>query len=87
MVDFFRKMGFFAAVLMPFWNIPLILRIIKRKSSADISLGWLFGVWGCVLFMLPSAILSPDFILQSFGLINAIFFTGVVVTVLIYRKK
>jgi hypothetical protein len=42
-----------SAVLMPFFDIPLIARIIRRKSSEDISLVWTFGIWVCILGMLP----------------------------------
>lgn len=75
-----------ASVGMPFWNIPLILRIIKRKSSQDISLYWAFGVWACIILMFPASIKSSDIILKSFSISNTIFFTGVVITILIYRK-
>ena len=80
-------MGLLGGVLMPLFNIPLAMKIIKRKSAQDISLWWLFGIWGCIFFMVPSAIRSEDIVLKSFGISNAIFFTMVVVVVMIYRKK
>src|SRR4051812_19228239 len=60
MERFVRQVGLVAALAMPLWNIPLIRHILKRKSSADISRGWLYGVWSCIVLMLPSALASPD---------------------------
>ena len=78
-------LGLMAAVVMPLWNIPLIVRISRRKSSKDLSLPWAFGVLGCVLLMLPSALASPDVIFRVFGVANAVLFTAVVIQILRYR--
>ncbi len=79
-----QALGMISAVLMPFFDIPLIWRIVKRKSSADISLVWTFGIWLCILGMLPSSLVSPDNILKVFGIVNAVLFTAVVVAVVLY---
>lgn len=86
MEKFWETMGLLSAIIMPIWNIPLIVRIVQRKTSQDISLAWLFGVWGCMLLMLPSALKSSDATLKAFGISNVIFFSGVVVAVLAYRR-
>lgn len=78
--------GMLGALSMPIWNIPLIARIVKRKSSRDISLAWVIGVWVCVLAMLPSSIVSSDRVLKIFGITNAIAFTLVFIMVLKYHK-
>jgi hypothetical protein len=70
---------------MPFFNIPLILRILRRKSSEDISLIWAIGVWVCVIGMLPSSLQSTDLVLKAFSIVNAVFFTGVFVAVLAFH--
>ena len=80
-----QVIGWAAAVAMPFWNIPLILKIGRRKSSKDISLSWALGVFACILLMLPSALASPDAIFRAFGIANAVLFTAVVIQVLRYR--
>lgn len=80
-----KLVGQIAAVVLPFWNIPLILRIYKRKSADDISLAWLVGVWVCVIAMLPSAIVSEDRAFKLLGIVNAFFFTCVFITVLKYH--
>ena len=77
--------GLIAAVAMPFWNIPLILTIRRRKSSRDISLAWALGVLVCILLMLPSALTSPDGVFRAFGVVNTVLFSGVVFQVLRYR--
>jgi hypothetical protein len=74
-----------SAVLMPFFDIPLIARIVRRKSSEDISLVWTFGIWVCILGMLPSSLLSTDPILYAFSIVNTILFTAVVIAVLWYH--
>jgi uncharacterized protein with PQ loop repeat len=83
---FFKHVGLIAAIVMPFWNIPLMLRIIRRKTSSDISLAWAFGVWACILLMFPSAMLSSDIVLKAYGISNFLFFTLVVVVVVLNRK-
>ena len=73
------------AVMLPFWNIPLILRIQQRKSSKDISLGWALGVFICLVAMLPAGLRSTDPVFRVFSVINLAFFTAVTVQVLRYR--
>jgi uncharacterized protein with PQ loop repeat len=76
-----------ASVVMPMWNIPLIVKIFQRKSSDDLSLYWLWGVWGCMLLMVPWSLITKDTVLRVFGLINFILFSGVVFVVMKYRRK
>ena len=75
-----------AAIILPFWNIPLIVRIIKRKSSKDISIVWALGVWACFLLMAPEAFSSPDLVWRTFNMVNLVFFTIVVFVILAYRR-
>ncbi len=81
-----EKIALIAAIVLPLWNIPLILRIIKRKSSKDISIYWALGVWICFLLMAPDGFTSSDLVWRTFNIVNLIFFTVVVVVVLAYRK-
>ncbi len=81
----YQHIGLIAAVVMPLWNIPLIIRIGRRKSSKDISLSWTLGVYACILLMLPSALTSPDLTFRVFGIVNTVLFGAVVVQVLRYR--
>ena len=78
--------GCLAAVLMPLWNIPLIVRISRRKSSGDISLSWTLGVFACVLLMLPAGLASQDRTFAVFSILNVVLFSGVVIQVLRYRR-
>ena len=80
-----QKLGMVSAVLMPFFDIPLIVRIAQRKSSEDISLVWTFGIWVCILGMLPSSLVSSDPILKAFAIVNTVLFTAVVVAVVLYH--
>ena len=86
-LPFLEKVALVAAVTLPVFNIPLILKIIKRKSSEDLSLCWVLGVWICILLMLPAGVQSPDIVWRVFNYVNATFFTAVVITTLKYRKK
>lgn len=72
---------------MPLFNIPLILRLLQRKSSEDLSLVWVSGVWVCVLLMLPWSLVTTDIALRAFGLVNFIFFSFVTFLVFKYRRK
>ena len=78
--------GLIASIVLPLWNIPFMINIIKRKSSADISLWWVLGVWICILLMAPSGFKSTDVVWRTFNMMNLVLFTMVVVTVLKYRK-
>ena len=82
-----EKIGFVAAVVLPMWNIPLILRIIQRRSSEDISMWWAMGVWVCILLMFPSGLRSADTTWRVFNILNLILFSGVVAVTLRYRKR
>ena len=81
-----EQIGLVASVVMPLFNIPLILRIIKRRSSSDISMSWVMGVWVCALLMAPSGFFSKDMVWRCFNIVNLVLFTGVVIAVLRYRK-
>ena len=86
-----QTLGMVNGNIMPFFNIPLIVRIVRRRSSEDISLFWVVGAWICVMGMVPQSLQSPDPVLMMFGIVNGLFFTGVFVSVLFFhpaiRKK
>ncbi len=81
-----EKIALIAAIILPLWNIPLILRVVRRKSSKDISIYWALGVWICFLLMAPDGFSSSDPVWRTFNIVNLIFFTAVVIVVLAYRK-
>ncbi|MBF0595296.1 MAG: hypothetical protein HQL22_10065 [Candidatus Omnitrophica bacterium] len=82
----FELLALVASVVMPMWNIPLIVQIFRRKSSADLSLYWAWGVWTCMLLMVPWAFITSDQVLRVFSIINFVLFSGVVIAVMKYRK-
>lgn len=84
--DPIQILGLVAAVIVPFFNIPLIVKIVQRKSSEDISLIWAFGVWTCLLLMVPSGLCSKDIVWRAFNIVNIIFFSGVLFVTLKYYK-
>ena len=84
-VHLVEVVGLVAAVALPLWNIPLILRITRRKSSGDLSLWWTFGVLGCLVLMLPAGLSSPDPVFRVFTVANIILFSAVAVQVVRYR--
>ena len=81
-----ESIGLVAAVVMPLFNIPLIVRIIRRRSSMDISMSWAMGVWICALLMAPSGFTSKDLVWRCYNIVNLVLFSGVVVAVWRYRK-
>ena len=81
-----NHIGLFASIAMPLFNIPLIVKIVRRKSSADISMSWLMGVWICAILMAPAGFASKDIVWRCFNIVNLVLFTGVVIAVLRYRK-
>ena len=81
-----KIIGFWAGVVLPLWDIPLILHILKRKSSKDISVMWAVGLWGTSVMMAPSAFLAKDLLAMGFNAVNVIMLTAVVIVVIKYRK-
>ncbi len=86
-MKFIETLGLIVGIILPFWNIPLIVRIKRRKSSADVSLWWACGVWVCFALMLPSAIISDDPAYKAFSYTNFVLFSTVTGFVIKYRKK
>ena len=86
-MKFLMHISEWAGIILPLFNIHLIMRIIKRKSADDISLVWLFGVWICIILMSPAALTSKDFAFKAFGWANFFFFTGVVAVTVKYHHK
>lgn len=82
-----ETVGVIAAVVLPLWNIPLIMRMITRKSSDDISIYWALGVFTCMLVMAPSGFTSEDMVWKVFNIVNLLLFSFVVATVLYYRFR
>ena len=80
------KVAFVAAIVLPLFNIPLIMRIIQRRSSSDLSLWWVLGVWTCIVLMAPSGLQSEDIVWRVFNYGNVLLFTVVMVVTLKYRK-
>jgi uncharacterized protein with PQ loop repeat len=77
--------GLIAAIILPFWNIPLIARIEKRKSSKDISMFWVVGVWVCLILMFPAALISKDIVFKTYSIVNIVLFSLVVIQTFRYR--
>ncbi len=80
-----KTIGLIAAIVLPFWNIPLIVKIGKRKSSKDISMAWAVGVFTCLVLMLPSGLSSSDVVFKTFTVVNFLLFSAVVVQAFRYR--
>lgn len=83
--DIIKTAGIAAGIIMPLFNLPLVYKILKRKSSTDISLVWALGIWGSIVLMLPSSLISPDPVFRIFGVLNFLLFSGVLFAVLKFR--
>jgi len=81
----FEKIGLVAALILPLWNIPMIVRIIRRRSSDDLSLWWVLGVWSCFVLMAQSGFQSADLVWRTFNITNMGMFTVVVGVTLRFR--
>ena len=80
------KIGTISAIVLPFFNIPLIIRLWRRKSSKDFSLSWAIGVWVCIVLMTPQALRSSDETFRIYGITNILFFSVVAYLIVLYRK-
>ena len=81
-----KTIGFWAGVILPLWDIPLIVRVVQRKSSRDISLSWAVGIWVSAMLMAPSAFITGDKLAMGFNVMNVLMLTGVVIVTIKYRK-
>lgn len=81
-----KIVGVVASVVLPLFNIPLILKIRRRGSSKDFSLTWAFGIMGCTLLMMPSVLMTSDIVFKAFGIINFISFSTVMFYILKYHR-
>ena len=87
MDNLINVLGLVGGIMLPLFNVPLIYKIIKRKSSNDLSLVWVVGVWICIVMMTPSGFQSEDIVWRTYSYFNIILFTGVVFTAIKYRSK
>lgn len=78
-------LGIVAGVILPLFNFPLVLKMVRRKSSRDLSVTWALGVWVCIVLMTPQAVRSSDLAFRLFGIINLVSFSLVTFFVLKYR--
>ena len=85
MKDIIELVGTVSGVALPLFNIPLIARLLKRKSSQDMSLVWAVGVWVCIVLMTPQGLRSSDLAFRLYSMVNICFFSVVVFLVLKYR--
>lgn len=86
-MDMIQKVGMVAGVTMPLFNIPLIIRLNRRKTSADMSLTWAIGVWACIVLMTPQALRSDDIAFRAYGAVNVVFFSIVTFFIVKYRPR
>ena len=85
MKDIIEFIGTVAGVALPLFNIPLIARLLKRKSSQDMSLTWAVGVWVCIVLMTPQGLRSGDVAFRAYSVVNIVFFSVVAFLVLRYQ--
>lgn len=81
-----KTIGFWAAIMLPLWDIPLIIQVIKRKSSQDISIMWAAGLWATAILMTPAAFVSHNIIAIGFNIANVTMLSAVLFVVVKYRK-
>ncbi len=85
--SFIDQLGMLASIALPIFNIPLMLRLFQRKSSDDLSMTWVLGIFFCLLFMLPAGLKSSDQVFKLFSILNLVMFSGVTYLALYYRLK
>ncbi len=78
-------LGLIGGIILPLFNIPLIYRMIQRKSSDDLSLIWVIGVWVCIVLMTPAGFTSKEVVWRIYSYFNITLFTCVMIVTLKYR--
>lgn len=86
-VTWVERIGLISSIILPLFNIPLMMRMVQRKSSEDLSLIWVLGVWFCIVGTFPAAMVSADKIFKIYQIINVTFFSGVAFLAVYYRIK
>lgn len=86
-MDWIGIIGIVGSILMPLFNIPMIVRIIRRKSSQDFSLVGAAGLFSCMLLMLPQALRSEEISFKLLNFISVIVFGILIVSIIRYRSK
>ena len=81
-----KTIGFWAGVILPLWDIPLMVRMYQRKSSQDISMVWAVGIWASAVLMTPSSFITGDKLAIGFNIMNVTMLTGVLIMTIKYRK-
>ncbi|PIR20060.1 MAG: hypothetical protein COV45_08800 [Deltaproteobacteria bacterium CG11_big_fil_rev_8_21_14_0_20_47_16] len=81
------NIGMGVGFILPVFNLAQIWRMIKFKSSHDISIVWCIGVWTCIVLMLPSALISEDAVYRTFSITNVAFFSALVGTAVYFRIR
>ena len=79
----FEKIGFWAGVALPLFDIPLIIHVVKRKSSADISMIWIVGLWATSVMLLIG---TKEQMAMGFNIVNVLMLTILMAVVIKYRK-
>lgn len=85
--DWVEKLGVVSGIALPLFNIPLIVRLVRRKKADDFSISWALGVWVCIVLMTPQALRSSDPAFKVYGVVNLLFFSLVAFFILKYRSR
>lgn len=75
-----------AGAVLPLFDLSLIMHVVKRRSSEDISITWAVGLWLTSVAMAPTGLMSGDLASKAFNLVNVIMLTIVVWVVIKYRR-
>lgn len=86
-LSFADQVGMLASIALPLFNIPLMKRLYERKSSADLSMTWVLGVFICLVLMVPAGLSSSDIVFKVFSVLNVLCFGGVTYLAVYYRLK
>lgn len=81
-----ETVGLWAGAILPLWDIPLMVRIIRRQSSSDISLFWAWGIWLSSVLMAPSSFVVANKIAMVFNIVNVTTLTALLMIVVKYHR-
>lgn len=81
-----KTIALIIGIILPFFNIPLIYRITKRRSAEDVSLVWSLGILVCFILMQPHAVIGGEKIFALFNTINIFFLIIMNIQILRFHK-
>lgn len=83
----FKELGYICSMIVPVFHIPLIMKLVRKKSSQEWSLLSVIGFWIATLGIQPWALMTDDRALTILNTLSLMFISVELVLVIKYRRN